>query len=149
MYFCSVFVKIWFLAKSSDNLYALCISVPRPSQHHSTLYIHQSTHLTLHLTCSYGHLFPLWESQNFRKHCQKYRIFITWKILGHPAPPYRTWKETGTQIFKTQTIGTFPVKIGTNGIHNTEVLCALSHYLLTTSRIAPLIGHGHFTPYFF
>jgi len=70
------------------------------------------------------------------------------KTPGQPAPPHRVWGDTQTQLIKTLAIGTLPGKIGTNGIHITEVLCGLSQTLQTNVRIAPLMGHGQFPPHF-
>ena len=57
--------------------------------------------------------------------------------------------DTRTQLIETLTIGTLPGKTGTNGIHITEVIRALSQTLQTTARRARVIGQGHFLPHFY
>ena len=98
----------------TQTLSSLCISDPHPSQAESTLYNHQSTHLSpcllfllslagWWLFSCYRYFIPLWESQNVCLHYQKCHIFR----LGIPARhlKYGTNTRTGPfKIHKTRTV---------------------------------------------
>ena len=80
-------------------------------------------------TCSYS--FPLCESQNIRTHCQKCRIFMTWKPRNIGIMLKLIFQDTGTLLFETHKAGTVPWRqwrIGT--------LLAESNYMMIMKSVS-------------
>jgi hypothetical protein len=89
---------------------------PTPSQSQSTLYSHQSAHLSLSLlflpfSCQFmavllQKMFPPTAGKSkFFTHCQKCRIFMSWENPGTFGVPSRTLRHSGTELFKTHETG--------------------------------------------